>query len=280
MDEYKSLPYSLPEMFNSEDYDLAKTWNIRPGNNQVIELLDEDGNSYYVDGLSHFIPVTMWNNLLGSLTGCELLIYKDELTLPSEWDPSQPDYTLYNKDFSSLTPNFVCEKVEVSADDRGRPDVKITVKGIDGVKTKGKLGAGQKRIHTENGEEDIPYYIVFINGVEYKMMSAAQFGYYKNNYEVLLAKRKELSDLKAKEWNAKVDQYKKKYGDYYGQQIVNHEVCAGMSKEMCIEAWGEPLFQRIETEDNHKYEYLFYGLLLHKSVFLIDGKVSRVTEEK
>lgn len=276
--EYNSLPSSLPKNINPDYYPTASEWNRRDYSCKVIELMDENGNSYYVDELYRFLPVATWDNLLDPLVGSNIYVYLDELKLPSEWDATRPEYVQYNKNFSSVTPNYFCEKVEVNVDNTP-PEVLITIKDVNGITSKGVLGSGHFRVHTESGDEELPYYTVTIDNRTYRMMSASLFNYYKKNYEELQSKRTEFAKSREEEQRLKIKGYKEKYGEYYGEQIGNHKIVAGMSKEMCIESWGEPLYQRTESEANHIVEYLKYGLFLHRSIILVDGKVSQIIEE-
>lgn len=75
----------------------------------------------------------------------------------------------------------------------------------------------------------------------------------EQEYNEIIAERKSNAEEKQRieeerlrlEEQARAERNKqimKKYGNRYGKMICNGEVCLNMTKEMCIEAWGEPCY--------------------------------------
>ena len=50
-----------------------------------------------------------------------------------------------------------------------------------------------------------------------------------------------------------------KYGSKYGKMICEGEVCLNMTKEMCKESWGEPLYINTTIVSDLVSEQWVYG---------------------
>lgn len=67
-----------------------------------------------------------------------------------------------------------------------------------------------------------------------------------------------------------------KYGKELGLTISNHKVKIGMTKEMCKDSWGIPLWSEKKTTNNRIEEIWYFGLAY--SLVFEDDKLSMINE--
>ncbi len=88
--------------------------------------------------------------------------------------------------------------------------------------------------------------------------------------EKMKEKAKEKKILKDKIDNAeikrkKVEEYQKKYGNKYGSFIAAGQVKIGMTKEMCIAAWGNPIEKNKQNSVLEKWNYKSKSIYFDKT---------------
>jgi hypothetical protein len=65
-----------------------------------------------------------------------------------------------------------------------------------------------------------------------------------------------------------------KYGNKYGKLICDGKVCLNMTKEMCIEAWGEPLYVNSTIVSGMVHEQWVYGW--HNYLYFDNGTLKAI----
>ena len=148
------------------------------------------------------------------------------------------DVTFVNtKKHQFIQPFFLLEKngakVMISFDD-------FTVK-YEGILTR-----------AENG---YTYYPQFILEQDYNEI-IAQRQRTAEERQRLAEERQRQEELAQQEHNKQIIQ---KYGNKYGKLICEGKVCLNMTKEMCLEAWGEPLYINSTIVKGLTHEQWVYG---------------------
>ncbi len=99
-----------------------------------------------------------------------------------------------------------------------------------------------------------------------KQRLAEQQELYKINQEKIERERRE------KEQNVI-----SKYGEKFGGYVNRHEVCVGMTREMCILSWGYPRNITKHTRGAQEEEILCYGL--NKYLIIRNGKLEEIVSQ-
>lgn len=97
--------------------------------------------------------------------------------------------------------------------------------------------------------------------------------------KIKLQREKNILELEKKEKEKKEILKEKmiaKYGKELGLTISNHKVKIGMTKEMCKDSWGIPLWSEKKTTNNRIEEIWYFGLAY--SLVFEDDKLSMINE--
>lgn len=104
-------------------------------------------------------------------------------------------------------------------------------------------------------EEDGVYRPAFILEKEYNEILADRKRAEEERQRIAEEKQRQ-EDIARQEWEKRIIQ---KYGNKYGKIICERKVCLNMTKEMCIEAWGEPLYVNSTIVKGLVHEQWVYG---------------------
>lgn len=107
----------------------------------------------------------------------------------------------------------------------------------------------------------------------------------ERDYDEIVAERKRTAEEKQRleeersrlEEQARVERNKQimqKYGNKYGKMICEGKVCLNMTKEMCIEAWGEPLYVNSTIVSGLVHEQWVYGW--HNYLYFDNGVLKAI----
>jgi hypothetical protein len=192
----------------------------------------------------NLIATCKLQNLVDIETGESLTINPDE-----EWYCYNVTF-LHTKENKLIEPFILLEK--------GRNRIKVSFNDL------------KKEIYCESDNIGLQYSPLFILKDKYDALVAEK---QKSEEEIFAAQRErerqeELASQQRKE------QLIKKYGSTYGLLIADDKICLKMTKEMCIEAWGEPYSINTTIVEGLTLEQWVYGLGTY--VYFNNGIISGI----
>lgn len=299
--EYESLPYYFPAgldlKYNSEYVDL-QTWNNTPHSAQygyLIELIDDNDIVYYVyfhHLAGEFISVSLWNNYLSKLKGQKFHSwrYSSENRFVFEGAQSIENCDALIGLYSSFALDYTCTDIALKEDDPRYVEAEFT--DGRGEVVRGELGwEEEKDGETESNVLVFKQYDNTIGPTE--LLTKEQI---VNHLKVLEIQKEELIKKEAEHdeamrrfyadilemYTRNLAEMKAKYGDYYGNNVANHNVVAGMSKDMVIDAMILPPGNtEVYRTLGHLFErWTYVNKKNYKVIEFTDGKVTAVYSNK
>jgi len=79
------------------------------------------------------------------------------------------------------------------------------------------------------------------------------------NFELTEIQKKEKQKLEKQKKEKQKQSNIQKFGEYYGNLISINKVVIGMTKEMCLYSWGQPLLKNETLTENNKTNFWRYG---------------------
>ena len=103
---------------------------------------------------------------------------------------------------------------------------------------------------------DIEETLMFITASDYEKLLAEK----QKNIDDRIAAQKERERQEELVRQIRKEQILKKYNSKYGPLIANGQICLKMTKDMCIDAWGQPISINTTTVEGLTLEQWVYGL--------------------